>query len=442
LAQAAASSRALPHEQFLNIFAWEHFATMVYQEIKDTVLSKVAGSCFERLFYRFVCFIATVAFLLAVVNVALKAQNMLTEVTIETVEAFPWPVMFFCYKSTEFSALDFDVQMDTPACSGSGADVVVNTLDLGGGAPLKADCLKFTESHQDNNLANPNTATKAYELSQRWEAFSREFNRDASNPNGDNNDDWMCSTLNEDGKLASTPDLFTFVDFKWTTRLSQAQAEHNGHHVFSGILDPSLSFADQTKNGLTVFEVGMVNTKAQITFTVDKIVTQDISSIFTSSKLGAKVEKMNNVAAVESVSELLKDDTVQLKYHPGVTIQSFQPITRADSQKQESELRFQPLNYVSRVVTKRYKTWDEIWAEIGGTWATALLLVTAFYTQKTVENPKKKGEDAAPLEQVQVFRLRGVSSKEQAVKTMYAMAGDAYGAAKENQAQAEPEAAA
>merc|ERR1712113_86012 len=111
-----------------------------------------------------------------------------------------------------------------------------------------------------------------------------------------------------------------------------------------------------------------------------------------------------------------------------------QPTTLVDTQ-QPSELRFAPLNYVSRVVTVRYKTWDEIWAEIGGTWATAVLIVSAFFVQKTVEDPSKKEEKAVPLDGVQVFRLRGVSSKKEAVKTMYAMAQDAYGAGKENRDQ-------
>merc|ERR1712113_565280 len=112
-----------------------------------------------------------------------------------------------------------------------------------------------------------------------------------------------------------------------------------------------------------------------------------------------------------------------------------QPTTLVDTQ-QPSELRFAPLNYVSRVVTTRYKTWDEIWAEIGGTWATAVLLVSAFFAAKTVEDPKSKGQDGAPMDEVQVFRLRGVTSKKEALKTMYAMAGDAYAAAKESKEQA------
>merc|ERR1712125_312144 len=98
------------------------------------------------------------------------------------------------------------------------------------------------------------------------------------------------------------------------------------------------------------------------------------------------------VAMKERVQKILKDEKVQLKYNPSISIQRRSPATRSDGAEQESNLRFEPLNYVSRVVTTRYKTWDEVWAEIGGTWATAVLLVTAFFAKQTVEDPNKKNE--------------------------------------------------
>merc|ERR1712217_165740 len=101
--------------------------------------------------------------------------------------------------------------------------------------------------------------------------------------------------------------------------------------------------------------------------------------------------------------------------------------------QQRSKLVFHPLNYVSRTVTTRYKTWDEIWTAIGGAWATAALLVAVFYVQKEVKVPPhhpvkqqktgnttnsgtkarnsgQEGQEAEVMEEVQVFRLRGISS--------------------------------
>merc|ERR1712217_771464 len=120
------------------------------------------------------------------------------------------------------------------------------------------------------------------------------------------------------------------------------------------------------------------------------------------------------------------------------------------------KLVFHPLNYVSRTVTTRYKTWDEIWTAVGGAWATAALLVAIFYVQKEVKVPpqhpvkqRKTGskknsgaksqksrqdeqQEAEVMEEVQVFRLRGVSSREEAVKTAFAMAVDAFDATTAN----------
>jgi hypothetical protein len=399
---------------------------MVFDEIKATCLSKVAGSCPEKLLYRCLCFVAGLVFVAAVVNVGLKAQSPITDVSIEAFEALPWPVMFFCYKRT-IDEVSFNIhptqRFNQPDCVGV---PVVYTLDLTGEMPLKAECLPWFE---DTSLTK--------ELQHRFNGYSTQFAKGADNLDGNHNDDWRCRTLNEDGKLASTPDMHQSVDLKWTTKIHAHHADAGDiTHVFSGILDPkSKTFTEQTKNGLTVFGMGVVNSKSQIAFTVDQIVEKDITEIFTSSAVGQKVKKYGEVAMKEKVQEILKDETIQLKYNPALNTQSRSPITYADGREQESELSFQVSDYVSRKITRRYKTWDEIWAEIGGTWATAVLLVTAFFAKKTVEDPSKKNEDAAPLDEVQVFRMRGVSSKQAAVKTMYAIATDAVGAAKQNQAQ-------
>merc|ERR1712203_1157447 len=78
------------------------------------------------------------------------------------------------------------------------------------------------------------------------------------------------------------------------------------------------------------------------------------------------------------------DDAIKLNFHPALNTKSMSPVTSSNVE-QRSKLTFHPLNYVSRTVTSRYKTWDEIWGEIGGAWASAVLLVSIFFVQKQVE---------------------------------------------------------
>merc|ERR1712217_249017 len=94
------------------------------------------------------------------------------------------------------------------------------------------------------------------------------------------------------------------------------------------------------------------------------------------------------MAVADKVKEYMKDDAVKLKYNPALNTKLIAPNTAVGTGgQQRSKLVFQPLNYVSRTVTTRYKTWDEIWTAVGGAWATAALLVAAFYVQKEVKVP-------------------------------------------------------
>merc|ERR1712113_493939 len=117
----------------------------------------------------------------------------------------------------------------------------------------------------------------------------------------------------------------------------------------------------------------------------------DWTNIFTSSAIGERVKIIGEAAMEERVKEYLKDDAIKLNFHPALNTRSMSPVT-SPNVEQRSKLTFHPLNYVSRTVTSRYKTWDEIWGEVGGAWATAVLLVSIFFVQKQVEIPPQHPE--------------------------------------------------
>merc|ERR1711870_159168 len=90
----------------------------------------------------------------------------------------------------------------------------------------------------------------------------------------------------------------------------------------------------------------------------------------------------------ERVKEYIKDDAVKLNFNPALNVKQMAPVTPVGRQHR-NKLTFSPLNYVSRTVTSRFKTFDEIWGDIGGAWATAVLLVSVFFVQKQVEVPPR-----------------------------------------------------
>merc|ERR1712187_373349 len=117
------------------------------------------------------------------------------------------------------------------------------------------------------------------------------------------------------------------------------------------------------------------------------MVEKDWTHMFTSTEVGDRAKALSEIAAKEKVAEILKDDSITLKYSPSLNTKANAPMVRFDGHSQTSELLIQPLNYVSRTVTTRPKTWDEIWTAIGGAWATAVLLVTIVVFQNEVKVP-------------------------------------------------------
>jgi hypothetical protein len=391
-------------------------------DVIETLNAKVAGSRSEKVCYRIVALFATIAFLFALLNVLLSSRQTITEVEVAALEVMVFPTAYFCLMEGLEQTVDIDIY-DRDGCPRDHATFM--TINYANHDGQKHECLPFGKSPR-----NSGTSALAAELEERFNAFSI----NADSPNGAT---WNCYTLNENEQKSTTPDVHAEIVFQFQSTLKTADSYNDGLFVFAGILDPKLkSFKDQLKNGLTYFQIPAINSNSQVFFTVDELIEQDWTAIIASTEAGTQVKKLADVGQVEHVHNIFKDDNVQLKFNPSFNSKPSVPITAVNA-AQQNRLSFIPLNYVTRIVTKRYKTWDEVWSAIGGAWATAILLVSVFFVQKTVENPKDKNKDKAiPAEEVQCFRLRGVQSKQAAIQELYNMACDGVEAAEANIEQA------
>lgn len=433
---------------------------MVCEDIKASCLAKVAGTAPERVCYRVLNLIAFVAFLAAVVGVVLKAKDPITEVEVEALDVFPWPVLFFCYQdvpphSTELQFEDMiGLKVKPKTLAEDGVDCAANSatvwsMDLAADAsavPTKT-CIQMKDRTESD-------------LVKDLEARFKLYSKSAEKPDGRH---WKCSTYNENGELASSPDTYKEVQFEWVTTLTAEHQYAGEMFTWSGILDPKFKTVAEQSDTFTYFTIPLVNSYSHLTFTVDKHVEKDWTNIFSSTEIGERAKVVGEAAMEEKVKEYMKDDTVKLKFNPALNTKPISPVPQLDVER-KSKVVFNPLNYVSRTVTKRYKTWDEIWTDVGGAWATAVLLVSAFYVQKEVKvspdhpakkqkTKQKKGQgtsgslqssgqgaqqEAEVMEEVQVFRLRGVTSREEAVKAAFAMSVDAFDAGAANNEAAAP----
>lgn len=407
---------------------------MVCEEIKTSFIAKVAGTTSERRCYHLLNGFAFVAFLLALVGVLIKAKDPITEVETEALDVFPWPVLFFCYfdKDPENPAdqsMEERIGLDLkPTHDCADGQAVVYTMDLGSDASAapKRTCIDIKNRDKSD-------------LSKDLEKLFRTMSKSVDHPKGRA---WQCATINEDGLLASSGHTFKEIHLDWHTNLSPGAGDEELLFTWSGTLDPKYKTVAEQKDSFSYFTIPFVNSYSELFFTVDKHVVKDWTNMFTSSAVGERAKVLGESAMEDEVTKYLKDDAVTMKYSPSLNTKAMSPLT-FEGREQKSRLIFRPLNYVSRTVTTRYQTWDEIWTGIGGAWATAALLIAIFFVQKQVQVPSKiKGttccfgdaaqKDPEVMEEVQVFRLRGATSKEEAVKTLFAMGVDAFDAGKAN----------
>jgi hypothetical protein len=335
---------------------------MVCDAIFGVCTAKVAGTWVERAFYRGLSFLASLIFLVALAGIVFKAREEVTEVQLEHMDALPWPTVFFCFKGRAArDAVNLNMAPIIDSC-GSNAPLV-ETFNVKE-ARTTQDCLKFNEG-----------SPLGKEIAATWNKMM-------------NTDEWDCSTLNEDGGLSSSPGTIQQIKMQWqTTVRAEHQYENSGLTAYCGVLDPKIkTFAEQADT-FTLFRIPLVNSESELSFTVDKMIEKDWTHMFTSTEIGDRAKTLSEVAAKEKVAEILKDDAITLKYNPSLNSKAAAPMVRTDGNSQTSELLIQPMNYVSRTVTTRPKTWDEVWTSIGGAWATAVLLVTIFFVQKEVKVP-------------------------------------------------------
>lgn len=75
-------------------------------------------------------------------------------------------------------------------------------------------------------------------------------------------------------------------------------------------------------------------------------------------------------------------------------------------------IRFSVASYIGRDIVLRKKSFTEVWAEIGGCWASALLLVSIFFVRRSTTRQDGSSVDT------QVLRFRGEHSKIEMLKEL------------------------
>merc|ERR1712110_149301 len=154
--------------------------------------------------------VAVLAFLAATMGVILKARAPITEVEVEALDVFPWPVLFTCLfdEDTTSTGPSVDTALglnmkQQGECTENEATVWTMDLASDASAAPKRTCIKLKDRTE---------SVLAKDLEARFQLFSKEPSRPNGRP-------WKCFTFNEDGKLASSADTYKEVQHQWYTTM-------------------------------------------------------------------------------------------------------------------------------------------------------------------------------------------------------------------------------
>jgi len=352
-------------------------------DFKKLVLARVEGTMCEKVTYHLVLLTAVGLFLASFIGVLDAAANeTITSFELTQKDELPLPVMWFCF---EYDCVVEDGNEDCTDDPATGNDQMASIgFELKGGSScddavmyslkgntLEPKCLEMTKTDGGS------------EFTKRLEADFKKIGLGGR----------KCYALNEDGKLKKKKSQPGPLKFNY------ASAPFIGSKpgIEVGFTDPDL--LDDPEVLLLAGKPPKVSGyNAQISVQLTMDTTTDLRTSFSfnpPSSEGFTTKKLYQ-------SNMITAPTAMIDMTLGENDDKFPSA--------DSTIIFQFSSFLSRDVTMRHKTGSEIWAEIGGAWAAALVILTFFFLEKGAA-----GENGVQ-QVVQIFRFRTPASRKELVK--------------------------
>jgi len=346
--------------------------TATITDIKDTATVKVAGNKFEKGLYYLMFVAVVVLFVLECVTIGLAAGSPITEVTLSQETSINFPAIIWCYDSGH----DWDkVRWEDEEEKYTGEAPHMFKYSASGSKQLV--------------LEDEGASTEYMNLAHVWKNYTQ------------------CIVFNgsTDGSVLSSEGLDSLELRAYISDEPVAEGMRKwGDSSLSEVIvaDPVVPLEDQM-GALFPYPVSFVNMQVHMFFTVDKYV----------SKVGNGL--------LGSMMMQSEGDEVVYKYNTQVQTVPFKPwIGVADENTNghnQFELQVRAAGYTVRTVTTRHKSFTEIWTEVGGAWASCLLVMVIFFKKQEVQGKEKTDR----MEEVQVLRLRGKKTRTELLKEIATM---------------------
>lgn len=438
--------------------------------------STVSGSIFEKIFFYLLIICSLVIFFLSAISLIIDAKDAtITNVNFETRDTFDYPGMFFCYdKLMGNGNLQFKLGVEMEGRNKIYIDPILDLDEsehrMDEGKPIFAgDDLNCSEQGGYEVTYEGDFALKSQRCISWAQQTEREEEENAVLDDAQQRindiakyvrratryEDFRCGVFNQDGSVqASRSDQYHM--FAIELSVMQPDEARLGFFV-AGFFDQKLSPAEMFAENFRFYFIPLWNSITEVALNYDLIEDVSDETYLRPPAMGDNEEKQRKIyrGAISSapfwLTEHYNYDNVPASirewYMPDLP-QNFDEVKRRlflmekfiktkTLMPQPGIMRFTVESFIGRNMHIRKKSVVEVWSELGGCWASAALLITIFFINRSVVLP----ESGTTLN-TQVLRFRTEHSKKEMLmqlkdyisenKDTVASAGDTIDAASSN----------
>lgn len=339
----------------------------------------VQGNIVEKILFYALLLIAAAFFAISAIS-AMKAAatDTMTSVTFTTHEMFEFPAMFFC------NPADSPVYTPIDGTSNSSTYVFAGT-DFS--CPNGEEALKvvtdFDGKFQSRKCIGKNATSP---MVQKVEDRLLQMSQGQKN--------FSCVVFDQN-ITANRSDANTIFLTEGRKAYSPRALSYN----VAGFYDPQAD-VNESLATMRFYWLNGFNNIAEVGLEYDTELDLSKTFQFTESTGGDR-KKLYSANVNQAPIQMSINASSGVEQTPGIAI-----------------IRFSVGSYLGRDIILRKKSFTEIWGEIGGCWASALLLVSIFYVRRSTTR-----QDGSSVE-TQVLRFRGEHSKLQMLKELRAYLED------------------
>ncbi|CAE8611970.1 unnamed protein product [Polarella glacialis] len=350
------------------------------ENVRKLVMTNVAGSVYCKFFYYSLAAVISLIFIRgAYGTLAASRTDTISSSSLSYLGNMTWPTIAVCWNKRDMEALSLMPDQDytyfktfnwssvRQTCSSPG-EVWASSPVIYGSDPSLHSTTKVTCASWTTGTNFTNTLELAYQLQRH--------------------DNATCVSFNEGGALQDFQRGFNHVDglvMQWWTQpkvgfhLSSASAIY----ILDSELAKSKNLVDHVMSGYLLTHDIHLRWGTILEFEMDTLI--DDSAIDWSTSLCTYFMAWVGLPPC-SAGRTTRYYKPTFSSAPGGTFLktgTFEDATLAF-------LQIRVRSFMSKTTIIRSKTFDEIWSALGGTWASAMLMMSLFFVRKSVNDPEGK----------------------------------------------------